>query len=86
MSHKQFINNPREFPAWLRTRAEGHSPEYDITVYARPPIWLALADAIDACLTFDPTKLSDGELILCLEEMRRRDAASLALSAGKSPI
>jgi hypothetical protein len=29
---------------------------------------------------FDPKKLSDGELILCLEEMRSRDASSHALT------
>ena len=41
-----------------------------------------IADAVLALSTpsageVDPSKLSDGELILCLEEMRRRDAAAL---------
>lgn len=54
MSHKQLTNDPREFPAWLRKRAEGHAPEFDITVYARPAVWLALADAIEACALSPP--------------------------------
>lgn len=48
MTHKELTNDPREFPAWLRERANGHSPGYDIEVYARPSVWLALADAIEA--------------------------------------
>ena len=48
MSHKQLTNDPREFSAWLRQRAEGHAPGFDIAVYAPPSVWLALADAIEA--------------------------------------
>lgn len=43
------IDDPRDVPAWLRKRAEGHAPEGDIAVFARPRTWLALADAIEAC-------------------------------------
>jgi hypothetical protein len=45
---KTFENDPCEFPAWIRNRAEGHAPGYDIAVYARPAVWIALAGAIEA--------------------------------------
>lgn len=32
--------------AWLRQRAEGHAPDFDIAVYATPEIWSAIADQL----------------------------------------
>lgn len=49
--------------------------------------WLTIRDALTDAIpsemgvkcALDPTKLSDNELILCLEELRKRDAAALTL-------
>lgn len=71
MSHKQLTNDPREFPAWLRKRAEGHAPEFDITVYARPAIWLALADAIEAC-ALSPPEPTSPDLLAVLKAVEQR--------------
>lgn len=48
MSEKQLPTNPSEFGRFLRERTSGHAPGYDIAIYARPHLWLGLADAVEA--------------------------------------
>lgn len=40
-------DDPREFVRFLRERAEGHAPGYDIAIYGRPHQWLAMAKSIE---------------------------------------
>lgn len=47
--------DPLRFAEWLRERARGHSPGYDIAVYARPSTWEALADAVERGLALTAT-------------------------------
>lgn len=53
---KQLPDDPASFAKFLRQRATGHSPGYDIAIYARPHVWLALADAIDHGLADEGTR------------------------------
>lgn len=49
MSEKFAPENPKnaaELAAYFRKRADGHAPDFDISVYARPHIWGAVADAL----------------------------------------
>ena len=47
MDHKRLPDDQKQFASWLRERANGHAPGYDIVVYARPRLWLTLADKLD---------------------------------------
>ena len=49
--NKQLPADPAEFATYLRGRAQGHAPGYDIAIYARPAQWLALADALQGTPT-----------------------------------
>lgn len=49
--HKRLPEFPPDDPLgtikYLRERAEGHAPGYDITIYARPSTWRGLADLLE---------------------------------------
>jgi len=58
--------HPVDQVRWLRERAAGHAPGFDIHVYARPDVWNELADTIERLQLFaeaialgDPLALSD---------------------------
>jgi len=43
--------DPREFAKFLRERTEGHAPDYDLAIFARPSQWMALAKMIEAAVS-----------------------------------
>lgn len=57
MGDKNLPDDPREFAKFLRERASGHAPGFDIAIYARPAAWSALADAIDHGLSDEGTRM-----------------------------
>jgi hypothetical protein len=60
---KALPEDPKGFAKFLRERAAGHAPGYDIAIYARPRTWLALADAIDSGLLDEGTRMDWSGLI-----------------------
>lgn len=42
----KFLSENSDYPAYFRARADGHAPGYDVAVYARPSVWIGVADAI----------------------------------------
>lgn len=49
MNDKQLpdSDDPMEYVRWIRERATGHAPGYDIAIYARPTCWLQLATVLE---------------------------------------
>jgi len=58
MPDKEMPNDMLNVESWIRERATGHAPGYDIVVYARSHVWLALASEIERLRTVEARALA----------------------------